>query len=337
MVNTKTYWVCLAVLCLLSVPLANAVLPLPAAYYGNITVHGEPAPVGTIITAKINGVEKGEITTTSRGVYGEKPRDESLVVQGGAEGDLVHFYVNGVAAREEVPWIEGDGPKAVDLTVVGMPTPTPTPKGDGGSGGSSRPPPMSTPKEKPLMETGMKIIKSIEAGKVESVTFVGFDICRISIEVDAHVSDVSVMVEEVEEPGEITNAAGIVYAYYNITATNLTGVNVTAGIEFKVNRSWIADESVKEETIKLNKYEEEWNALPTTKNDADAYYVYFAAVTPGFSLFAINGGQGAEVAATPTFAPTTVPAPRASPMFLIPVIIVVLVIAGIFIIALRQK
>lgn len=332
MVNTKTYWVCLAVLCLLTVPLANAVLPLPAAYYGNVTVHGEPAPVGTIITAKIMGVEKGEITTTRRGIYGEKPRDESLVVQGGAEGDLVHFYVNGVPAREKVPWVEGDGPKAVDLTVVGGST-------DGGSGSDSRQPPMSTPKEKPPMETGMKIIKSIGAGMVESVTFMDFDICRISIEVDKTVSDVSVMVEEVEEPGELTNAAGIVYAYYNITATNLADVNVTAWIEFKVNRSWIADESVKEETIKLNKYDEDWNALPTTKHDADAYYVYFAAVTPGFSLFAINGGQGAEVTATPTpaLAPTTVPAPGTTPMFLIPIIIVVLVIAGIVLIALRQK
>ena len=149
MVNKKTCLMLLAILFLFTVPFASAVPPLPAAYFGNITVNGEPAPAGTTVIAKINGVEKGRITTTISGMYAEKPREESLVVQGGEEGDTVRFYVEGVEAKESVTWTEGDGPRPVDLTFVGVPTPTPTPtptplNGGGGADGAFLPTPSPT-------------------------------------------------------------------------------------------------------------------------------------------------------------------------------------------------
>ena len=223
-------------------------------------------------------------------------------------------------------------------------TTTPTPPGGVGpsGGGGSPTTPTPTPTEKPsAVEKALKIISRIEAGKPESVTFEGLDVYKISIEVDKTVSDVNVMVEEVNKPEEITDAPGIVYSYYNIAATNLTDVNVTATIEFKVKKSWMADENVEEATIRLNRYDEEWVALPPSKINEDNAYVYFPAVTHGFSIFAISGEKKVEVAATPTQTPTPTPTPapvhRTPPLVLILIVIAVIVIAGITIIVLRRK
>ena len=42
-----------------------AALPqLPHIFYGDITINGNPAPAGTVVIAKVAGVEKGRITTT---------------------------------------------------------------------------------------------------------------------------------------------------------------------------------------------------------------------------------------------------------------------------------
>lgn len=160
-----------------------------------------------------------------------------------------------------------NGTFTVTSSAEPTPTPTQTPSNGGGSsggGGSYVPPivptPTPAPTEKPpAVEKALQTINSIEAGKTESVTFVGLDVCKISIEVDKNVSNVEVMVETVDKPEEIAEAPapGIVYSCYNITATNLTEANVTAKIEFKVNRSWITNEHVDEAKITLNRYEED--------------------------------------------------------------------------------
>jgi len=212
---------------------------------------------------------------------------------------------------------------------------------------------------------GPKVIDDgrIEAGKPESVTFEGLDVYKISIEADKNVNDVNVMVEELEKPKEIAEALGTVYAYYNITATNLTDVNVTTTIEFKVSKSWMADENIEEATIRLCRYDEGWKALPTSKIDEDDAYVYFSAETHGFSIFAISGTKKEEAAVTPALTtpatpaatitpPATAPTPISAPttptpalapgltplfLFLILIVTAVIVIAGITIIVLRRK
>jgi len=84
------------------------------------------------------------------------------------------------------------------------PTPTPTSSpggGGGGGGGGGYVPTTPTPAEKPpVVAKVVKIISRIEAGKPESVTFEGLDVCKISIEADKNVNDVNVIVEELEKP-----------------------------------------------------------------------------------------------------------------------------------------
>ncbi len=170
----------------------------------------------------------------------------------------------------------------------------------------------------PAMKKAFEII-SIEAGKTKSVTFEELDVRKISIEVDKNVSDVTVTVEEVDKPEETTEAPGIAYGYVNIAVTKLMDVNATTKIEFKVNKSWLAGHNIDEATIKLNRYDGNWTALPTSKIDEDNASVYFEAETPGLSLFAITGEKKVEAAVvvvTPT--PTSAVTPATTPVSEVP-------------------
>jgi len=171
--------------------------------------------------------------------------------------------------------------------------------------------------ETPTMKKAFEI-RSIEAGKTKSVTFERLDVRKISIEVDKNVSDVNVTVEAVDKPDEITEAPGIAYGYINITVTNLMDVNATTKIEFKVNKSWLAGHNIDEATIKLNRYDGNWTALPTSKIDEDNTFVYFETKTSELSLFAISGERKVEAAVvavtpTPTSAMTPATTPTTSP------------------------
>jgi len=92
---------------LMLVLLCNAAMAIPMPphqFYGNVTIDGKPAPDGTVISARINGVEYIN-TTTSKGTYGMDrfiaiPSDDldTPETEGGVEGDIIKFYVNGIEA-----------------------------------------------------------------------------------------------------------------------------------------------------------------------------------------------------------------------------------------------
>ena len=83
--------------------LMNTVIPaddppkLPHTFYGTVTINDEPAPIGTEITARVNGENVGSVTTTETGSYGngtEFNHATNLVVQGISSG-TISFYLDG--------------------------------------------------------------------------------------------------------------------------------------------------------------------------------------------------------------------------------------------------
>ncbi len=87
-----------------------AIPQFPHIFYGNITIDGNPAPIGTVVVAKIGGVEKGKITTTQSGKYGgPNAYDAKLLVQGSdlSEGDTINFTFSGINASETVLFESG--------------------------------------------------------------------------------------------------------------------------------------------------------------------------------------------------------------------------------------
>lgn len=107
----------------LAVLLAMAVSPvyaedapvLPHAFYGTVDINGSPAPVGTSVEVRGDGVTTGvgnnPIVTDAEGEYGggDDPLAPKLIVQGSvAEGAAVTFYVNGFATGQTAEWHSGE-------------------------------------------------------------------------------------------------------------------------------------------------------------------------------------------------------------------------------------
>jgi hypothetical protein len=82
---------------------------LPQAFYGTVEVNGQPAPIGTRIEARGEGVKTGiegnPLVVTVAGRYGGRTiSDPKLIVQGDVQEEtLITFYVNGVPAECSVP------------------------------------------------------------------------------------------------------------------------------------------------------------------------------------------------------------------------------------------
>jgi len=136
--------------------LAQSGMPpsIPHQFWGSVTVNGAPAPEGTTISARINGVEYGNGTVGAAGRYGYDP---NFFVEGSSElaGQTIKFYVGGVLAPETAVYQVG-GATLLNLSVsmvtltptptpVVTPTPVPTQGGGGGGGGSGGGGGMPTP------------------------------------------------------------------------------------------------------------------------------------------------------------------------------------------------
>lgn len=148
--------------CIAAVTAAPA---LPCEYYGEISIGGSPAPVGTIITATIGGEERGRLVTSAEGAYGGTGTFDTRLLVQAVEGDdtaAVTFLVNGVETPETAEYAPGTIVR-VDLALPGaapeantttIPTPIPTtaspattaPSSSGSSGSS---PAGSTPTTAP--------------------------------------------------------------------------------------------------------------------------------------------------------------------------------------------
>lgn len=105
-----------------------------------------------------------------------------------------------------------------------------------------------------------------------------------------------------------TAARSQIYHYFKVTAENMTDSQIeNVDIEFAVEKSWISDYSIDEETITCNRLENESVeipafgggtisrerltpvALPTTRLGEDTTYIYFTSTSPGLSYFTITG------------------------------------------------
>ena len=88
--------------------------PSVAVFSGWIEINGEFAPEGTVLVAKISGIEVSSYTLTSDGRYG-------IVIEGTSE-DMrkeIEFYVNGIKAEQTVEWkLVGDGPMILNLSIT---------------------------------------------------------------------------------------------------------------------------------------------------------------------------------------------------------------------------
>ncbi len=84
-----------------------------------------------------------------------------------------------------------------------------------------------------------------------------------------------------------------VYKFIKITHENLSNNEIeTAEVVFRVKKSWLNQYDIDASDIALYRFNNnKWTELSTKVSRADRNYVYFSAVTPGFSYFAIGVKQ----------------------------------------------
>jgi len=106
---------------------AAAVPPLPAEFYGTVTLQGSAAPAGMVIVAKIHDQVRGQLTLTEAGTYGGNGIFDDKLVVAATEDDIksgaasVSFFIGDYAANQVVPFEPGKVQK-LDLTAGGSPS-----------------------------------------------------------------------------------------------------------------------------------------------------------------------------------------------------------------------
>ena len=76
--------------------------PLPLIVKGAVKIKGEDAPVGTVITAKIDDQLAGNINVKNAGQFAI-----AVTGQEGDEGKVVKFYINNIEADQTTIWESG--------------------------------------------------------------------------------------------------------------------------------------------------------------------------------------------------------------------------------------
>lgn len=110
-------------------------IPIGHQFYGTVTLNGSPAPDGTTIVAKVNGVEVAS-TATKGGKYGYDPLF-IISLDSKYSGNTIYFFVNGNQANENSQFcLEYACITRLDLTATGG---TIQPPGPGGPSGPSGP------------------------------------------------------------------------------------------------------------------------------------------------------------------------------------------------------
>ncbi len=152
--------------------------------------------------------------------------------------------------------------------------------GGGGSGGGGSAP--SSLYEKTVSWQTMP--KGIRTMNIRS-SFIPFT--RLEIDVKKEVTEeASVTVKLLTEKPAVELIDTKVYNYLQIEKTKITDNDINeVKIKFRVNKSWFKD--IKKEDIALYRHTNEWIELPTEINSSDDNYVYYEAISKGFSYFAI--------------------------------------------------
>jgi PGF-pre-PGF domain-containing protein len=143
--------------------------------------------------------------------------------------------------------------------------------------------------------------QAIDAGLKPNYTAVR----RLSVTVSSSTMTGYITIDKISfRPSYVSYAppAGKIYSYLEINLTNLTNSQISSGIiDFAVNKSWIAANSVDKNQITLYRYYSgSWNGLTTTLLTEETDNIIYRANTPGFSAFVIWAPESASSSTTAT-------------------------------------
>lgn len=349
---------------LLIAGIADAVDQLPInpapGYFGSITINGQPVPGGTTIIAKIGGVERGSITTSVSGSYGDNPGPSKLWVTG-YPNELtptpatVTFYVSGVAAQQTGTLTAAGTINRVDLSFIIPSIGGPGGTGNGGGAGSGAGGVVSA---EPFENIDFFETREVDliAGIPVTYRFTNPQIAVYELVITGNISAglTSVKIEHLKGSSRLVASppSGTIYKNLNIwlgTSGFAVPRNIRkAIIKFRVNNVWLLGENIDPSKVSMMKWDgSQWISLETKQVRTDDNFAYYEAQTNSFSQFAISG---VKTVATPVVTPTAIAtagaSPTAIPLAAIPplnlnwiliVLAAIIIIAGVYYFARIKK
>ncbi|MBS3097811.1 PGF-pre-PGF domain-containing protein, partial [Candidatus Woesearchaeota archaeon] len=112
---------------------------------------------------------------------------------------------------------------------------------------------------------------------------------KISFNTNKNLRMVKVKVKKLEEENVSVKINKEVYQYLRIKTENMTDEDIDkADIEFKVGKGWLTNNKVGADDVALFRFYNGWDELSTEKTKSDESYIYYNAITPGFSDFAVS-------------------------------------------------
>lgn len=113
---------------------AAAVPPLPSGFWGIITMNGAAIQSGSSLTAWVEGIECGRAKifvyegTTAYSISVTGDDLETPGREGGRDGEIVHFKLNGVPLAATAIWQGGNGFARLDMQEYSLHRSTTTPR-----------------------------------------------------------------------------------------------------------------------------------------------------------------------------------------------------------------
>jgi PGF-pre-PGF domain-containing protein len=192
------------------------------------------------------------------------------------------------------------------LTIGGLPTPSGAP-----SGGAELP--TGTQVVVNVGSVNMSVPK-ILANSTATIAVSNSDtrLTELDINTKNQVQFVGITVNKINlSPLGITAPQGSVYNQWNVALSNIADTDINqVTIKFAVEKSWITNNSINPNGITLQRFKDNaWQSLTTTKLSEDNNSIYYSAVSPGFSYFAITGSPILTTTTTTTTPTTTTTAP----------------------------
>ncbi|MDM7919682.1 MAG: PGF-pre-PGF domain-containing protein, partial [Methanosarcina sp.] len=162
----------------------------------------------------------------------------------------------------------------------------------GGGGGGGSPEPAKNVEVKEISQVFVTNGKPIQFDFTKNaicVVYVGFDSRKTF-------GKTTTIAEQLKSKSTLTSnlTEGEVYKYFNVWVGN-SGFASSENIEnpvicFKVEKSWLQDNNIDQDSITLNRYSDEtWEQMPASLLNEDSRYLYFTANVSGYSFFAITG------------------------------------------------
>ena len=319
-----------AVLGLLGVVQAQGIPPLPATFHGTLTVPGAAA-AGTVVCGRIDGVDKGCITTTETGQYGAAGGGRAkLVVQSDVAdvGKTIEFFVTppgtvGGLAVETSTFVPTLITK-LDLSLLTRPADVPKDKPPTTStGGGGAPAPLPTATATPLPPVVVAVQTNAEGVLQEDVELISADgrvritLLKgvVALDKDGNpLKEITVQALAALPPApEGQNVIGLGFDLQPSGATFNPAISLT----FKYDPTLLPP-GVEEENLVPAIYDAasgEWVTLLDPTQDSFANTV--TGKTTHFTPFAVVAGTLEQLptptpTATPTLGPTVTPQPTAT-------------------------